>query len=222
MRFVVKALGVFAIVIAGLIAFAYFTSKVEPVVWYPTNNPGLNGDFAVNTKLDALDKYLDGKVTGPEDITLGPDGLYYTGSQDGLIVRFSIGGEPEPFVNTGGRPLGMQFDVNGNLIVADAFKGLISISSDKEITVLVDSVDGNKMLFVDDLDIADNGIIWFSDASTRFDQHNFVYDFIEARATGRLLAYDPVSKAVEVKMDNLFFANGVALGPDDIPIVLEI
>jgi sugar lactone lactonase YvrE len=215
MRIVVKTLAILTVVLLGLTAFATLSSKVDPVVWVPTQNPGLTGDFAVNTQLDALDLYLETKVNGPEDITLGPDGLYYTGSQNGMIVRFSIGGDAEDFINTGGRPLGMQFDANGNLIVADSFMGLISISPNKDITVLADSVNGKKMMFVDDLDIASDGIIWFSDASQRFDQHNFVYDFIEARPTGRLLSYNPATKALTVEMDDLFFANGVALGPFD-------
>jgi sugar lactone lactonase YvrE len=215
MRFVVKTLGVLVLVVLGIVVFAYLASKVDPVVWTPAHNPGLSGDFAANTKLDAVDKYLEGQVDGPEDITRGPDDMYYTGSQNGMIVRFAIGGEPQDFINTGGRPLGMQFDANGNLIVADSFMGLISIAPNKDITVLADAVNGKKMIFVDDLDIAADGIIWFSDASQRFDQHNFVYDFIEARATGRLLSYNPATKALKVELDDLFFANGVALGPND-------
>jgi hypothetical protein len=33
-------------------------------------------------------------------------------------------------VNTDGRPLGIDFDLDGNLIVADAFRGLLSISNE--------------------------------------------------------------------------------------------
>lgn len=131
---------------------------------------------------------------GPGDVTQGPDGMFYTGFQGGRIVKFDMQGNYQKFVNAGGRPLGMQFDSVGNLIVADAFIGLISISPAAEISVLTDAVNGKKMLFVDDLDIAEDGTIWFSDASQRFDQHNFIYDFLEARPTGRLSSYSPETK----------------------------
>jgi hypothetical protein len=40
-------------------------------------------------------------------------------------------------------------------------------------------------------------------------------DFLEGRATGRLLRYDPRTRRVEVVLARLMFANGVALGPGD-------
>ncbi len=48
---------------------------------------------------------------GPEDVALGADGFYYTGLADGSIMRFGEGTQtsPEIVVNTGGRPLGLQF-----------------------------------------------------------------------------------------------------------------
>ncbi len=41
------------------------------------------------------------------------------------------------FADTGGRPLGLAFDRAGNLIVADALRGLLSIAPDGKQTVLV-------------------------------------------------------------------------------------
>ena len=71
------------------------------------------------------------------------------------------------------------------------------------------------MLFPNDLAIAADGVVWFSDASRRFDQHHWMLDFLEGRATGRLLRYDPRTNRVDVVLDHLMFANGVALGPGD-------
>lgn len=212
---IVKGLSFFIIVLMILLALLLATSKIDPVAWEPAPNPGLTGAFMANEKLAALQHLIVDLGEGPEDVTQGPDGMFYTGFQDGRIVKFDLQGNQQEFVNTGGRPLGMQFDRLGNLIVADAFMGLISITPEADITVLSDSVNGKKMLFVDDLDIAGDGTIWFSDASQRFDQHNFIYDFLEARPTGRLLSYSPETKATTVHLADLFFANGVALGPDD-------
>jgi sugar lactone lactonase YvrE len=48
--------------------------------------------------------------------------------QDGRVVRMLADGSGvEPFAQTFGWPLGMKFDAGGNLIVADAFRGLLSV-----------------------------------------------------------------------------------------------
>jgi Strictosidine synthase/Adipocyte plasma membrane-associated protein-like, N-terminal len=153
---------------------------------------------------------------GPESVAIGPDGHIYAGLQDGRIVRMHADGTgAETFVQTGGRPLGTKFDAAGNLIVADAFRGLLSVSPERNVTVLAANVNGERMLFPNDVAIAADGIVWFSDASRRFDQHHWMLDFLEGRPTGRLLRYDPRTGRVEVVLDRLMFANGVAIGPGD-------
>ena len=200
-----------------IIFFLWYTGskKIDAVVWQPAPFPGLQNEFEPNETLSRAKHILNGKGVGPEDIASDGLGWFYTGYADGRIVRFDSQGSVEEFVNTGGRPLGMQFDARGNLIVADAYKGLLSVNSNKNIQVLTDSVDGVKLKFTDDLDIADDGTIWFSDASRNFNFETNFYNFLEGSATGRLLSYSPNSQKTTVHIDNLFFANGVALGPQD-------
>ncbi len=207
----------------GLILIAVLTAylllwpvAIDPVVWTPSPDPGLTGPYAQSATFRGLTTLIANAGLGPEDVARSTDGIFYTGLQDGRILRFGAdGGAGELFVSTGGRPLGMQFDAHGNLIVADAFKGLLSISPNRSVTVLTERVDHQRMIFPDDLDIAADGTIWFTDASQRFDQHHWINDFWEGRPTGRLLSYDPHSKRTTVRMGALRFANGVALGPDD-------
>ena len=205
---------IFALAFLGYLFF--WPVPIDPAVYIPSHNPGMTGPFAQNANLSGVEHLVAGLGLGPEDVTLGPDGLLYTGLQDGRIMRFRTDGSGlETFVSTEGRPLGMQFDEGGNLIVADAFKGLLSIGTDREVTVLTDEVDGRRILFADDLDIAGDGTVWFSDASQRFDQHHWILDFWEMQPTGRLLSYDPATRETAVRLDGLMFANGVALGPND-------
>jgi sugar lactone lactonase YvrE len=89
------------------------------------------------------------------------------------------------------------------------------VAPDRTITVLTDAVDGQRLRFPNALDIAADGAVWFTDASQRFNQHHWVHDFWEGRATGRLLRFDPHTRQTSVRLDSLRFANGVALGPDD-------
>ena len=225
------------LIILGIgIVIAWATSAVRPVAWTPDPDAGLTGVYASNDRLferndiAVQQQFLRGLGKGPEDIVIAEDGYLYTGYDDGRIVRVLVGDilsafktadvaidniEFEEFANTQGRPLGLRFDAVGNLIVADAARGILSIDKQRNIRVLVDEFEGKKLLFVDHLDIASDGTIWFSDASAKFEFHNFIYDFLEASSTGRLLSYNPVNNETQVRMDNLFFANGVSVGPND-------
>ena len=218
-----RILWIIVILLVGIGAYLLlWPVPIEPVRYEPSENPGMTGPFVQNEALASVQHLINGIGQGPEDITRGEDGFFYTGLQDGRIIRFRPdGSDTETFVKTGGRPLGMQFDAEGYLIVADAFKGLLSVSPAGAIKVLTDSVKGKRLLFTDDLDIAADGTIWFSDASQRFNQHNWILDFWETRPTGRLLSYDPKTGKTEVRLDTLMFANGVALGPNDTYVLVN-
>tara|TARA_R110002110_G_scaffold205066_1_gene416693 strand:- start:86958 stop:88013 length:1056 start_codon:yes stop_codon:yes gene_type:complete len=218
MRILAILAGLIVLVVILLLALP---APIDPVAWEPDPDPGLTGDFAENDRLASVQRLLEGEGNGPEDVACAADGTYFTGYHDGRIVRFTDDGKVTEVTNTGGRPLGMQFDESGRLIVADAMKGLLAVTMDGSIEVLSDSVNGQRMLFVDDLDIAADGTIWFSDASARHDYHHNILDFLEGRSSGRLLSYDPSRGITKVHMENLFFANGVALGPDDAYVLVN-
>lgn len=211
------------VVVAALAAYLLlWPIAIEPVAWTPKENPGKTGPYAANNDLAAATLYDLNGGHGPEDVTVGPDGLIYTGLEDGHVVRLLEDGTVDRVVNTGGRPLGLQFDANDQLIIADGKKGLISVDPyTAEITVLADQFDGAPMLFVDDLDIAQDGSIWFSDASTRYPIEQNQMDFWEGLPTGRLMSYNPFTEVVTLHLDGLRFANGVALGPDDAYVLVN-
>ena len=176
-------------------------------------NPSGQGVFAANQKLDAAELMTLGP--GPEGIAFDAAGNLYTGLVDGRILRADPNGNISTFADTGGRPLGLNFDEGGNLIVADAKKGLLSIDAGGTVKILTDSVDGERMIFVDDLAIARDGMIYFSDASTRHAYGTDLLEIYEGRPTGRLVSYNPATNETRVLLDKLYFANGVALSRDE-------
>ncbi len=189
--------------------------SIDPVAWDPNAAPELVGDYAQNHVLESIEIFTPGDGIGPEDIDVDLFGRIYAPYEDGRIFRYNAQGqEGEEFANTQGHPLGIQFDANGNLIVCDAFKGLLSISSDGELNSLVTEVDGIPLTFTNDVDIAKDGTIYFTDASIKFDQPHFRDDILEHLPNGRLLAYDPKTGSTQTVKDKLYFANGVALSPD--------
>lgn len=215
-----QLMGVLALVIAVWAAWSILAAPIAPVVWNAPPNPGLTGVFAVNKRLAMVDT-IPMPELGPEDVACDADGWLYSGLEDGRVVRFDRDGELGLFAETNGRPLGMVFDHEGALIVADAYQGLLKIHESGRVETLVDQYRGQRLQFVDDLDIAANGTIYFSDASMRFEYHNNLLDFYEGSMTGRLFAYSPQTQSVQLLLDGLFFANGVALGPDDAYVLVN-
>jgi sugar lactone lactonase YvrE len=106
------------------------------------------------------------------------------------------------------------FDREGNLIVADAIKGLLSVNKAGEVKVLADEADGVKFGCLNDLDIGADGTIYFTEASNKFPMSQFANDILEHQPNGRLLALDPQSRRPRTLLRNIYFANGVAVSPD--------
>jgi sugar lactone lactonase YvrE len=207
-------LGLLLLALAGYLSF--WPVPIDPVAWVPDVNRGMVGAFAASRSFDEAGFRAHEFGPGPEDVAISPDGTLYSGLEDGRIMRLRPGaGAAEFFADTHGRPLGLQFDAGGNLVVADAIRGLLSIDPAATVTVLTNSVNGQPLTLVDDLDIAADGTIWFSNASQRFGHDRYLLDFWEGRATGQLLSYDPRSGTTLVRLAGLRFANGVAVGPED-------
>lgn len=69
---------------------------------------------------------------------------------------------------------------------------------------------------------ASDGNLYFSVASTKFGFLEWYLDVLEAKPHGQLLKYDPSLNQTSVLLDNLAFANGVALSADqDYLVVCE-
>jgi len=217
---IIRLLLLTLVALSGWVGWAYIAAPIVPMAWEAPSNPGLNDPYATNDALAAAGQFVM-PAQGPEDVACGPDGDYYTGLEDGRIVRFTRRGEVSDFSDTGGRPLGLMVDAGGDLIVADAYRGLLRIDANGAVETLVDSYQGKRLRFVDDLDIAEDGTIYFSDASMRFEYHNNLLDFYEGSMTGRLFAFNPDTGELRLLLGSLFFANGVALGPDDAYVLVN-
>ena len=213
MRRILKGTG---ILIGALILYlCFWPVEIDPVAWESMADEGLVGDFSPNTFLSAADVFGSGDGIGPEDIDVDYEGRIYAPYEDGRILRYdSNGAHPELFVNTNGRPLGLEFDAKGNLIICDAKKGLLSATPTGQLQSLLTEAEGVPLKITDDVDIASDGTIYFSDASTRWGVGQYRNDIAEHRAYGRLIAFDPATNDVDVVLDGLYFANGVAVSPD--------
>ena len=157
---------------------------------------------------------------GAEDVVVatgGPDeGAVFTGTEDGAVWRISHGGNRIDMVaDTGGRPLGIEIDLDGRLLVCDARLGLLRVDPrNGAVEHVADKVAGVPMVFCNNAAIASDGSVWFSDSSTRFGLERWKDDFVRDTRTGRLLRLGE-DGTVEVVLGGLRFANGVALATDE-------
>jgi len=210
------------IIIVIILYFLVWPVPIDPIAWQAPPNPGYTGPFAVNERLKGIETFPIADNHGPEDIAIDSQGCIYAATHEGRIVRLNAdGSNPENWVDTKGRPLGIDFDSKGNLIVADAFRGLLCIAPDGTITELATTAGGVPIRFADDVDVAADGKIYFSDASTKFGAKESggayeasLLDLMEHGGHGRLLVYDPATGVAKTLFDGLNFANGVAVSHD--------
>lgn len=201
---------VYCILILGTLYLGFYPIPIDPIARTPPPFPGLEGDFSSNSKL-ASTQLVQLISPGGESIVQDSLGYFYSGLANGDIIRFNPTGEDQKVIaNTGGRPLGMKIAPSGELIIADQKKGLLRLDSLHKIHILVDQYKGEKLLFVDDLDITKEGIIYFSNATQR-NPEIVENEAWEQRASGALFSYDLASKETVLLKDHLFFPNGVAL-----------
>jgi sugar lactone lactonase YvrE len=198
----------------------FWPVAMQPLAWRPAPDPGLTGPYVSNEDLASAELLNVGDANGragPESVAYNPsNGLLYTGLDDGTIVRI----DPEthrvePFADTGGRPLGMQFDAAGDLLVADAWKGLLRVPPDGTIHPLADCGDGKVVGYTDSLAISPSGRIWFTCPSRRWSLNEIRLDAMETQPTGRLRSYDQATGNARTELDQLMFANGVVVDPGE-------
>jgi Strictosidine synthase-like, N-terminal/Strictosidine synthase len=199
-RKLVAAVGLILTVVA--VYLLVWPVPVTPVAWQAPVAPDYVGPFARNDRLKALELLPIGDNHGPETIALDAEGRIYAATHEGRIVRLQAdGSNPENWLTIGGRPLGIRFDTAGNLLVADALRGLLRIAPDGTLTVLATEADGKPILFANSVDVAADGKVYFSDSSTKFGASQWggtypasLLDILEHGGHGRLLVYDPDAK----------------------------
>ncbi|KAK4375848.1 hypothetical protein RND71_006525 [Anisodus tanguticus] len=183
-------------------------------------------------------KFLN-QIQGPESIAFDPKGRGpYTGIADGRIVLWDgekwidfaytsanrsglCDPKPSPMSylkneHICGRPLGLRFDKRtGDLYIADAYFGVMKVGPEGGVAEsLTTEAEGVPLGFTNDLDVDDEGNVYFTDSSTKYQRRNFMLLVYSAEDSGRVLKYDPSTKQTTVLIRNLQFPNGLSLSKD--------
>lgn len=150
-----------------------------PAHVYPWKAQPLDkGKYQVRTKLNAT-RLFEGQISGSESVTMAPDGRFIMLDRYGAVREAlqqddgSMVLRPTAIAHLGpGRPLGAQYDAHGNLIICDAFKGLIMLEAGtNKVVILANRVSASSPMYpnsplsyTNDLDIAPDGTIYFTDS----------------------------------------------------------
>lgn len=147
--------------------------------------------------------------------------------QNIIIFRFTAGPTEEKIC---GRILGMALDTleKNSLIVVDTYYGIYHYNLDtrksKELVsadAVLDGVKARKGKMFNSVAVAKNGDLYWTDSSSDFTIENGVYITL-ANPSGRLFHYDRQRGVNRVLLDELNFANGVVLSPnEDFVVVAE-
>jgi len=202
------------------------STYLDPVAFDTDQVEGMRGLMPDETapKLKAAEILVAGQIDGPEDVLLDAQGNLYCGSRDGYLYRIPAPhhDRAEVLVKIGGRPLGLALDREGRIVACVAGMGLVRVTVDGKVELLTDQTerslfsvqDDTTIRMADDLDIAPDGTIYFTDATKRYDIENWGLDLLEGRPNGRLLSFDPATRKTRTVCDNLLFPNGVCLTHD--------
>jgi ribose transport system permease protein len=190
----------------------------------PSCAPDGGTKWALNDKLRPAQPIGLGRIEGPEDVILDRHDNLYAGSRHGDIIRFFAPDyeRMEIFAHIGGTPLGMAFDREDKLFVCIGGMGLYSVTPDRKVEKVTDETnrsyrsinDDSRLRLADDLDITDDGRIFFSEATVRYEMHEWATDGLEARGNGRIICYDTRSGKTHTVISNLIFPNGVCIASD--------
>jgi len=145
----------------------------------PPTEIGGGGPFEQNDKLRDVSLIGLGRIEAPEDVILDRNDVLYAGSRHGDIIRFFPPDyeRMEVFAHIGGQPLGMAFDRQDNLYVCIGGMGLYRVNPDGAVEKATDETnrsvysvnDDSRLRLADDLDITDDGLIFFSEATVRYE-----------------------------------------------------
>jgi ribose transport system permease protein len=202
----------------------YVNPARVPLAPSPSILSGSGSPWAQNDRLIKAEAIGLDQVEGPEDVIVDRQDRVYGSTRDGNIIRFSGPNfeRREVFAHIGGRPLGMQFDKDENLIVAVAGMGVYGVRPDGEVYKVTDETnrtwyklnDDSRLRMADDLDIAPDGRIYFSDCTTRYEMTTNSLDIMEGRPNGRLVCYDPATRKTWTVLNHFYFPNGICVSHD--------
>ncbi|MEZ6002277.1 strictosidine synthase family protein [Hyphomonas sp.] len=218
------------LVFLTLIVTPYWASPISPIAVRQT--PATPEKHVADASFQEFE--LDHPYLEAVDVL--PDGRVVFGTETGLIFELPVGAlspeasqeqRPREIARLSGQSIGIAYDPDADAYWSATFPvGLQRISSDGSVQDINLGL-SEPVTFPDDVAIGPDGIIYMTEASTKYtpvttapNAPYVLWDFIEGRANGRLIAYDPSTDHADVAIDALAFPSGVTVSPDGTALLI--
>ncbi len=153
-----------------------------------------------------LHSFLEGPAFDAEGL------LWCVDLAHGRIFQISERGEFTLFHRYEGRPNGLKIAPDGSILVADAMNGILRFDPrTRAMTTVLAEFEGKKLRGPNDLTLAANGDIYFTDPG--------VSDL--RRREGRVFRIR-TSGAVEMLLDDIAYPNGLVLAPEQDALLIAV
>ncbi|KAF2543141.1 hypothetical protein F2Q68_00030794, partial [Brassica cretica] len=175
-------------------ALVYSTTSIPPLV---------NDQLLTDAEFIGV-----GLLNKPEDIAYDRDsGLIYTGCVDGWVKRVKVMESANDSV--------VENSVDHLASLLDYMEKSLSqtpTSDDgRKTDLLTDEAEGVRFKLTDAVAVGDNGVLYFTDASYKYDYSQSSFDVLEGKPHGRLMSFNPTTRTTRVLLKDLYFANGVSI-----------
>lgn len=174
---------------------------------------------------------VSAEVSLPEGPLLLPDGRWMVVELDprrGTVTRIGSGGEREPLAETG-RPNGLALTADGAVWIAESLNAAVfRLGPDGELTKVLTEVDGEPLLWPNDICVGPDGSLYVTDSGLRVEElltdvvaNEVRPDWEGLTLDGRVIRLDPKSGEATFLDRGYQFTNGIAFGPDGLLYVNE-
>ena len=173
---------------------------------------------------------LSDDVALPEGPLLLPDGTWMVTELDprrGTVSRLGPGGR-EAIAETG-RPNGLARTADGSIWVAESLRpSLVRIDLDGAKEAVLTGVEGEPLLWPNDLCIGPDGALYVTDSGllvgdllTDIPANEVSLEWESLPIDGKIVRFDPASGEATILDRGYRFTNGIAFGPDGALYVAE-
>ncbi len=209
-------LGVALAVALSVAVFLVWPSPIESRAFHSGPMPELSGPLAPNRALESCQRISVGEVAHADKLLVDEAGRIYAGDERGRILRLVPDGHGdyslEVFAEPGGRPMELDFDPDGNLVVADLRGSHFLINANGESRRLP-TLEGLP-IGTAGVAVARDGVIYYGaniERQASSEQDEAFMSMLAARPSSELRRFDPRTGEMMTLVDGLLLPVGVEL-----------
>lgn len=198
-------------ILIALLVFLSWPSPIQPATWTPKASPTI----PQNTRLAATERLALHQLHAAEDVLVDTNQRLYA-TDGSRVVRLSPAGKSlETLANPGGQTLGLAWLNPDMLVVANQPLGLFTVNIHSK---TIQHLPTPGVHYANSIAVGRDGqTLYFSESSNRYygEPWKYLYDLLEAKPHGSLYALNIKSGRLTRLLDQLYYANGVALSPNE-------